>query len=750
MRHLIIACSAFAVLAVRAEIVIPADASESVRFAAEELRDYLQRITGSSERIVVRGDRLPETRSFVLECGTDGTGADGFRLVSRPPHLHIIGSAERGVLYGVYEFLETYGGCRWYSRTTEIVPKKDAVTWPTDLDRTEKPAFRMRAPFWYEPLADPKFAARLRINARPWRGSAPAKLGGDPFRFGKGLGMCHTFTELLPVAKYGKDHPEYYALVDGRRTVDAGVGGKGESWRVQPCLTNPDVLKVVTESVLEHIRADPTARFFGVSQNDNGHYCRCDRCAAVDAEEGSHAGTIVRFVNAVAEAVEREFPDITIETISYTYSRKPPKKTKLRHNVITCLSTIECDFARSIPESPYAQNVSFRSDIDGWAAMSDQLLVWDYTTAFVHYLQAFPDVRALQGNLRFFRDHGVTMMFEQGCSMGRHADFAELKTWLLAKWMWNPDLPMKDLLDDFFAGYYGAGAPYVREYFELLHDGQQAYSADPEKPLKIEVTYSNPAMTDAFLARAKGLWRAAAEAVEGDPMREYNVKMGAASTDYTILLRHNPMYFFGDAAIAGKIRRHAKSLLDRILEGNIRLGEIEANHNSTLAIIRKSAETPPVIATDGRIVVEEKDIPVLRRGYWADATDDAAASDGRALKLFNTHHQWTVQLPLSQFSFRRGRRYRFRALVRADLRAGFSGNVFAAGVYDERNRKSAGDRIVKTADVRPGYAWYDIAEFEPKGGEMLWMAPGLYDPATGESVAFDAVYIDKLDVEEVD
>ena len=35
--------------------------------------------------------------------------------------------------------------------------------------------------------------------------------------------------------------------------------------------------------------------------------------------------------------------------------------------------------------------------------------------------------------------------------------------------MWNPDLPMKPLLDRFFAGYYGKAAPYVRQYFEELH-----------------------------------------------------------------------------------------------------------------------------------------------------------------------------------------------------------------------------------------------------------------------------------------
>ena len=100
---------------------------------------------------------------------------------------------------------------------------------------------------------------------------------------------------------------------------------------------------------------------------------------------------------------------------------------------------------------------------------TDFLYIWDYTTDFANYTMPWPNVYALQGNVQFFRRNNVKALFEQGAYQGRHADFAELKAWLLAKWMWNPDLPMKPLLDDFFAGYYGNAAPFVRDYFEAIH-----------------------------------------------------------------------------------------------------------------------------------------------------------------------------------------------------------------------------------------------------------------------------------------
>ena len=136
--------------------------------------------------------------------------------------------------------------------------------------------------------------------------------------------------------------------------------------------------------------------------------------------------------------------------------------------MVPCLCTIECDFSRPIPESPYAQNVSFIKDINGWKEQTDQLYLWDYTTDFLNYTMPFPNVYSLQGNIKFFRDNNVKELFEQGAYQGRHADFAELKAWLLAKWMWNPDLPVEPLLDDFFAGYYGKAAPFVREWLETV------------------------------------------------------------------------------------------------------------------------------------------------------------------------------------------------------------------------------------------------------------------------------------------
>ncbi|MBR2837307.1 MAG: DUF4838 domain-containing protein, partial [Kiritimatiellae bacterium] len=345
--------------AAECSIVVPADAPPAQKYAAEELRDFTEKATGVRLPIVTDAKPLP-AKAVVLEmAGERGTGngergvrPDAFRLHVEGSRLYVTGDNARGVLYGAYEVLERFAGCRWYASWHTVVPRRGRIEVPADLDERQVPAFAMREPYWFDVLQHPEFAARLRVNSRSWR-RLGEKYGGDPYRFGVGLGSCHTFDRLLSPKEYFDSHPEYFSLVKGRRIRD----------RTQLCLTNPDVLRIVTSNVLERIRKDPGAKFYGVSQNDWYNFCECPACKAVDDEEGSHSGTMIRFVNAVAEAVEKEFPNAIIETLAYQYTRKAPKKTKLRHNVVPCLCTIECDFAQPIDKSPFKENVSFRKDI---------------------------------------------------------------------------------------------------------------------------------------------------------------------------------------------------------------------------------------------------------------------------------------------------------------------------------------------------------------------------------------------------
>jgi hypothetical protein len=730
-------------------IVRPADASPSQLHAAAELQRFAEQMTGVTLPVVTDDQPLPasaillgSTRHTAQVLGEPADlaalGEDGFRLVCRPPHLVILGGPVRGTLYGVYETLERHGGCRWYASWHSVIPRLDMWRLPA-FDETQLPAFAMREPFWFD-MFDGDLAARNKANGNAMR--LGEKHGGR-IRFGEGM-FVHTFNTLCPPDEFFATHPEYFSEINGKRVKEHS----------QLCLTNPDVLKIVTGRLLERIRRDPGAKLFSVSQNDWYHFCTCAACKAVDDREESHAGTMITFVNQVAEAVEKEFPDIWIETLAYQYTRKPPKTVRPRRNVVPRLCTIECDFSQPLDRSAFEQNRKFADEIRGWSAMTDKLYIWDYTTNFRNYTGPFPNVLALQGNVRFFREHHVVGLFEQGAYQGRHADFAELKAWLLAKWLWNPDLPQEALLDDFFKGYYGAAAPLVRKYFDELH----SFHNDPaNKPLRIFDDVGNPVIPEDFLERSVKLWAQAELVVRDSPAHAYNVRMGAVPVLHARLARlpaadpikvwvtRNPQHY----ELPPARRALAAGLLARCKEaGDIRISESAEHHEATLDSWRHQASPLPASVAEprSRAVVEDTLVSLARRGIWGDTVRDPLAEDGSALKLFNTHYEWCATLPFRQVAFDPGASYRIRMRVRVEKEPGRDGEAFWAGVYDAAHKNDRGACTRKTSEISDDYTWHEVAEWVPERDHYFWIGPGRFDLQGGAPSAIKAVYLDKLEI----
>jgi len=733
-------------------IVKPAAASPSQVYAADELQKFTEQLTGVKLPIVT--DEAPLPAQAILLGNTRYTaqllgapvdmatlGEDGFRLKTCASHLLVIGGPARGTLYGVYELLERFGGCRWYTTWHSIIPTRETLTVPV-LDETQKPAFAMREPFWFD-MFDGDLAARNKANGNSMR--LTEKHGGK-IRFGADL-FVHTFEILCPSAEFFDQHPEYFSEINGKRRKEHS----------QLCLTNPDVLKIVTERLLARIRKDPTAKLFSVSQNDWHGFCTCLACKAIDDREESHAGTMITFVNQVAEAVEREFPNVWIETLAYQYTRKPPKTIRPRRNVVPRLCSIECDFAKPLDQSAFKQNLSFVEDMRGWSAMTDKLYVWDYTTNFRNYIGPFPNVLALQGNVRFFRDNHVVGLFEQGAYQGRHGDFAELKAWLLAKWLWNPELPMEPLLKDFFEGYYGKAAPFVRQYFDEVHT---FYEGKSDKPLVIFEDVSTSALSDEFLVRATSLWQQAEEAVKDSPAHAYNVRMGAIPLLFTRLAKlphfgekkvwvtKNPQQY----AVPALYRDLASSLLARFGEAkNIRVSESGEHHDATFAGWRSLLKPLAVPGTNQTCaIVEDTLLSLGRRGTWGDTVADPLAEDGSAMKLYNTHFEWCTTLPFSQVAFDPGATYRIRMRVRVEKEPGREGQAFWSGVYDSKNKKGYGGLERNVSAVQDGYVWYDVARWVPEKDHYFWIGPGRFDLKNNASSAIRALYIDKLELSRVE
>lgn len=441
------------------KIVVTRGATLSVLHAAEELRSFLGQISGAAFKIAF--DDVKQTAREILIGGSShltalgvnidiaALGLEGFKLCTAGETLVIAGSDKRGCLYGVYTFLEDYLGCRFFTEDVTVIPKRSAVYLP-EINDTQIPALEYRESY-FKDYWDGDFYARLKCNGNS---GLLTEMHGYKMEY---CHFVHSFNALVPPEKYFNEHPEYFSEVNGERIKDY----------TQLCLTNPDVLEIAKKTVRQWIIDNPDAAIISVSQNDWHNFCTCENCRAIDDYEGSHAGTLINFVNKIAESIEEEFPHIAIDTLAYQYTRKPPLHVRPKKNVIVRLCSIECCFSHPLSEC----DIDFKADLIGWSKVCGRLHIWDYVVNFAHTLSPFPNVRVLQPNIKFFIEHNVTGIFEEGNNSDRESgEFNALKQYILAKLLWNPDYDVNCGIAEFMNAYYGMAATEVLRYFELIHD----------------------------------------------------------------------------------------------------------------------------------------------------------------------------------------------------------------------------------------------------------------------------------------
>ena len=442
-------------------VVVSPDAGEPDQHAAAELVYFLKQITDADFEIAKHA-AAGQPRILVgshaarladPEFSTVGLGDEGIIIRTTGGDLILAVGAPRGTLYAVYSFLENQLGCRWWSSKVNTIPKI-ATLKIEPLNFRYIPPLEYRELWWYDAF-DKDWSVRNKCNGHKHQLDA-TRGGRHQFE-----GYVHTFYKLIPPEKFFADHPEWFSEIDGSRTC-------GDHTSAQLCLTNQQMRRELTKVLTERLRANPQATIASVSQRDwLEHGCQCAKCQTIDKEEGSPAGTLLRFVNAVAADIEKEFPHVSISTLAYTFTRTPPKITRPRPNVIVRLCTFECSFSQPLTDPI---NKKFHDDLVAWSKICRRLYIWDYTTNFDHYLQPHPNLKVLGPNLKFFADHHVKGVMEQGAYQAGGAEFAELRAWVLAKLLWNPNLDGTRLVEEFANGYYGPAAEHVLDYLNTTHN----------------------------------------------------------------------------------------------------------------------------------------------------------------------------------------------------------------------------------------------------------------------------------------
>lgn len=161
---------------------------------------------------------------------------------------------------------------------------------------------------------------------------------------------------------------------------------------------------------------------------------------------------------------------MTIDTFAYRFTRKPPKRTRPRHNVTVRLCDIECAFNAPLAASPL--NADFLADLEGWSRIAaGRLYLWDYTTDFSACMIPHPNLHVLADNVRLFARSGALGVFAQGDATCRAGFMAPLMAWTMSHLLWKPEADGRRLVDEFLSGYYGKAAPHLRRALSVVEEG---------------------------------------------------------------------------------------------------------------------------------------------------------------------------------------------------------------------------------------------------------------------------------------
>jgi hypothetical protein len=486
----------------KATIYLEDKSPASVNLAARDLQKYLKQITGSelpissqvadlkgyviylgdtafaraqgidSKQLPSDGYRILANKNWMVVAGKDYAGPplvgfeNPFRLnESYNQKLKISLFGDTGTLCGVYYFLEKYCGVRWYmpGELGTVISRRGKLAVPA-IDVRRSPVFEQRHVFYGYPETSDDDALWYRRAGY-----------GSPFPVQVNHSFGHWFL------KYKDTHPEYFAIIDGKRDfTDMSTSTGGGNYN----LTNPGLIQRAIDDVVKYFDENPGQQIFPLSPNDGILRISEDpeSQAQIDlshGETGKWSNYVWGFVNKVATGVYKKYPDKLIGCLAYQQYTLPPSNIeRLSPNVAVVITK----FRASYPDPKIRKQIE--DSITAWSKKANNIYAWEYNCniwlnpAWKGYPMFFP--KFLQEDLKF----------QKGIVKGEFIEaesFEPEQNWLTpelakiqypgtlhpqlymnARLLWDPDLNVKKTLAEYYKLFYGPAKKPMRGYWDLV------------------------------------------------------------------------------------------------------------------------------------------------------------------------------------------------------------------------------------------------------------------------------------------
>ena len=479
-----------------AEVILSPHATQDEAVAAQELVHYVRKCTGAElpVRSVQSGDLKGEKPAVLIGLSLApipvrerlaNLRGDGFVVEANDRSVVLVGKGRHGTSFAVYELLERFAGVRWLwpGETGEVAPRQNDLK-VENVSLAREPAFVWRDLGPGGALWGPfdKWAKERELGLSREH-QATMSLWERRNRFGgEDIYGGHAYGEILPPGIYAATHPEYYALVNGKRDVDHFDG----KHRSQPCTTNPDVVARVIEYCRLMFDRRPELDGVSIGLNDGRAFCECENCRRLDTgqtlaeeadpERGAADRTrivtdrILEFGNQVAEAVSRIHPDKKVVLYAYGQTNPPPARTKAHPNLLVQF-TVNCNgfWSDGVREKAFM-------DFAAWSRAAPTFGVYEYLTQmnFPDMPRLVPDL--IRAELQELRRLGSRYYQTQA---GNGFAVNGLNFYVLGRLLWDPSADVKAIQDDYVAKAFGPAAPVMNRYFNRLIESWRGLKSSP-------------------------------------------------------------------------------------------------------------------------------------------------------------------------------------------------------------------------------------------------------------------------------
>ena len=434
----------------RLPIVISPKADEATKGIAVEFAGYLERMTGAEFKVAADVDgpaiflgtkehfSLP-AYSKQLAISNTFDGVEAYVVHPKEGSLYLVGATTKGVPHAVFALLEALG-CRWFfpAKEWEIIPRRERLE--VDFTIVDRPRILSRRIGWGFGFFDRR-EGKAQADYEAW---ARHNRMAQSFRVYTG----HAWQSvILENQKVFDEHPEYYALVKGKR--------RGPQF----CVSNPEVRRMATAWALRRLALKPELDMISMETSDGIAHCECAKCLAM----GSVSDRAFGLANEVARVVRKKHPGKMVGMLAYSNHSVPPT-FKLEPNV-------------------YVQSAA--GYIHGQYTLEELMHLWGRKTSLYGFYEYFSvwqwdwdqlpggranDIGYLRDSIRRYRDAGATSILgEASNDWGLHGR----GYYVANRLMWNPDVDVDSLLADFYRQAFGPAAAVMRRFYERFDRGNR-------------------------------------------------------------------------------------------------------------------------------------------------------------------------------------------------------------------------------------------------------------------------------------